>query len=213
MPGPGKMTKAQHKPAASFSGGRYAPTAWGTEPLMDLECPSGQLCQVRRPGVAGLVKAGVLDSLDSLSALVKTEHVDRVEKGKDPHVTAEEIRALANNKAGLISAMNLADQIAVYCVTQPKLEPVPLVRNPVTGEPELDDDMQPIEIPLEGRARTRLDDPSVPLVYVDQVDLMDKMFILQFVVGGVTDLESFREGFTETLGGLESEPEVQVPAE
>ena len=199
MPGPGKP----RKPAASFSGGSYAPTAWGREALMDLECPSGQLCQIRRPGVAGLVKAGVLDSIDSLSAIVSTDHIDRVEKGKDPHVSAEEVRALASNKEGLLKALDLADKVAVYCVVQPPLTPVPLVRNPVTGEPELDDDMRPIEVPLEERERGR--------VYVDQVDLEDKMFILQFVVGGVTDVESFREGLAEVVGGVESQSEVSLP--
>jgi hypothetical protein len=181
------------------NGSKYAPTAWGGESLIDLEVPSGQMCQVRRPGVTGLVKAGVLDSLDSLTSIVSVEHVDRVEKGKDPHVSQEQIQALARNKTGLIKAMQLADKVTLYCVVQP------LVKNPVTGEPELDDDMLPIEIPLEGRAPGR--------IYVDQVDLMDKMYILQFVVGGVTDLEQFRTEFRETVGGLETQPEVQEAAE
>jgi hypothetical protein len=207
MPGPGKP----RKPAASLSGGKYAPTSWASETLMDLQCPSGQLCQVRRPGVAGLVKAGVLDSLDSLSSLVKTDHIDRVERGLDPHVSAEEVQALARNKDGLVKALALADKVAVYCVTQPKLSEIPLVRNPVTGEPELDDDMLPMEIPLEGRVSLKTHTPET--VYVDQVDLGDKMFILQFVVGGVSDLESFREGLAQTVGGLDAKPDVPLSAE
>lgn len=191
MPGPGKP----QKPAAQFSN-KYAPTKWGGEVLMDLEVPSGQLCQVRRPGITGLIKIGVLDSLDSLSGIVKSDHIDRVEAGKDPQVTAEDMRELAKSKVGLLRAVELANKVTLAVVVQPALAPVPLVRNPVTGEPELDDDMRPIEIPLEGR------DPA--LTYVDQVDLMDQMFILQFVVGGVTDLEQFRKEFGETLGSLEA---------
>lgn len=212
MPAQGKP----RKPAAKFSGGRYAPTQWGQEVLMDLECPSGQRCQVRRPGVTGLVKAGVLDSIDSLSAIVKTEHIDRVEQGKDPHVSQQEIAELARNKEGLLKAVDLAARVAVYVVTQPKLSPVPFVLNPVTKEPELDDDMRPIEVPIEDRQRSRFDpetNETLPIIYVDQVDLMDQMFILQFVVGGVTDLESFRTGIAEAVGGLEDQPEVSLPAE
>jgi hypothetical protein len=210
MPGPGKPRKPG-RPAASFSGGRYAPTAWGAETLMDLECPSGQTCQVRRPGITGLVKAGVLDSIDSLSSIVKTDHIDRVERGVDPHVSAEEVAELARNKDGLLKALDLADTVACYCVVQPKLLPIPLVLNPVTREPELDDDMRPIEVPLEQRKRA--DDEGNPFIYVDQVELEDKMFILQFVVGGVTDLESFRTGLTETMGSVDAQPEVPMPAE
>lgn len=194
MPGPGKP----RKPEAVET--KYAPTKWGGEFLVDLEVPSGQLCQVRRPGITGLIKIGVLDSLDSLSGIVKSDHIDRVEAGKDPHVTAEEMRELAKSKDGLLRAVELARKVTLAVVVQPPLAPVPLVRNPVTGEPELDDDMRPIEIPLEGRDRT--------LTYVDQVDLMDQMFILQFVVGGVTDLEEFRKEFSETLGSVEAQPDV-----
>jgi hypothetical protein len=195
--------KRRTRPAVKAN--KYAATSWGSENLMDLTVPSGQTCQVRRPGVTGLIKAGVLDSLDSLSSIVTTDHIDRVEKGKDPHVTAEDMKALSRNKDGLLRAVELADKVTLYCVVQPPLSPIPLVRNPVTGEPELDDDMRPIEIPLEGR------EPGH--IYVDQVDLTDKMFILQFVVGGVADLEQFREGFGETLGSMDDITEVQATAE
>jgi hypothetical protein len=215
MPAQGKLPKTG-RPAAQFSGGRYAPKQWGQEVLMDLECPSGQRCQVRRPGITGLVKAGVLDSIDSLSAIVKTEHIDRVEQGKDPHVSQQEIAELARNKDGLLKAVDLAAKVTVHVVTQPKLTAVPLVLNPVTGEPELDDDLRPIEMPIEDRPKTRFDPETnepVQIIYVDQVDLMDQMFILQFVVGGVTDLESFRSGIAEAVGGLEGGTEVPLPAE
>lgn len=179
---------------------KYAPKTWGRETLVDLEVPSGQLCQVRRPGITGLVKAGVLDSIDSLSAIVQTDHIDRVEKGADPHVSREQVKALARNKDGLLKALDLCDKITLFCVTQPQLSPIPLVTDPVTNEPVIGDDGRPLEVPLEGR--------NPALIYVDQVDLMDKMFILQFVVGGVTDLEQFREELGGLMGDLESEPEV-----
>lgn len=202
MPAQEKPSKVSARPAVARN--RYAPTAWGRETLMDLEVPSGQFCQVRRPGITGLIKAGVLDSIDSLSGIVSAEHIDRVEKGVDRHVTKEQMQALSKSKDGLLKAVDLANKVTLFCVVQPALLPIPLVRNPVTGEPELDDDMRPIEIPKEGRA---------PGIYVDDVDLMDQMFILQFVVGGVTDLEQFRSEFDDLVGGLESQPDVPEATE
>lgn len=55
------------------------------------------------------------------------------------------------------------DAVTLYCVVQPELHPVP-----------------------EGER-----DPS--LLYVDEVDMDDKMFIFQWAVGGTRDLESFRQ--------------------
>lgn len=160
---------------------KYAPKAWGKEVLVDLPCPSGQLCQVRRPGIPGLIKAGILDSLDSLTGLVQTEHIDRVRKGE---IKAEDMQDLAKNKDKLLQAMTLADKVVCYAVVQPKVLP----------DPE------------EGAER----EPGA--IYVEDIDLTDKMFIFQFVVGGVSDLEQFRKEFGETLGSLENVADVPGPA-
>lgn len=60
--------------------------------------------------------------------------------------------------------LKLMDAVTIYCVVEPKVAPVPLV-----GE-ERDED----------------------ILYVDEVDLEDKMFIMQYAVGGTKDLERFR---------------------
>ena len=51
---------------------KYAPTTWGSElgGAEDLTVPSGQTCLVRRPGVQGLMEAGILHDLDTLTAEV-----------------------------------------------------------------------------------------------------------------------------------------------
>lgn len=160
----------------SKKSGKYAATTWGGEILVDLECPSGQLCQVRRLGANGLMRAGLLDSLDSLTGLVQTEHIDRVKRGESTEVDTEAVKALVANKDKLEEAFLLADKVVIACVAQPELTPVP-------------------------------EDPDAPrdpeLVYVDAVDLVDKMFIFQFVMGGSQDLQQFRTGLGKTMAGLE----------
>lgn len=187
---------------------KYAATQWGVELTIDLTCPSGQLCLVRRPGVTGLIRAGILDSLDALTGIVQTDHIERVKSGKDPSITSEDIQALAQDKEALMAALDLADKVVEYVVLQPSaLRPV--VRNeqgrPVVERLQMPPDKdhktewtREVETPLPDADR-------VPgQVYTDMIDLIDRMFIFQFVVGGVSDLERFREEFGQTLGSLEA---------
>lgn len=60
--------------------------------------------------------------------------------------------------------VELADNITIYCVVEP-----PVFAPPAAGE-----------------ARDK------DTLYVDEVDIDDKMFIFQFAVGGTKDLEQFR---------------------
>jgi hypothetical protein len=185
---------------------KYAATAWGGEHLIDLEMPSGQLAQVRRPGVSGLIKAGLLDSLDTLTALVKTEHMDRVKTGKPttPDITSEDISALTKDKDRLLAALDLMDKVVEYVVVQPEVLR-PIERDefgvPVLlwkGKLNEDSSEKMEEIPLADKDRV------AGQVYTDMVDPTDKVYIFQFVVGGVRDLEQFRQEFGETLGSMES---------
>lgn len=200
---------------------KYKPTAWGAEALMDLELPSGQLCEVRRPGVTGLITAGLMDSLDSLTGIVQTEHVERVNKGEEVKLTRDDVKAFTGDKDKLRTAMDLMDKILEYVVTQPSVLR-PVVRDDRTGKPILRpkvdrDSGEPVfekdgttavleEVPLEER------DYVPGQVYTPMVDLMDKTYIFQFVVGGVSDLQQFRQEFGASLGSLGLGEAVSVPA-
>jgi hypothetical protein len=195
--------------------------SWGQEVLIDLELPSfdeddqPNVVLVRRPGVAGLVKAGILDSLDSLTGIVQTEHIDRVaraERGKTT-ITAEDVKDLASNKEQLLRAMELADRVVEYVVVEPHVLR-PVVRDE-RGKPvvekhaRLADAEHPSEW-IEEREIPLPDDQRVEgQIYLDVVDLMDKMYIFQFVVGGVSDLERFREEFGESLASMGPVEDVQ----
>jgi hypothetical protein len=183
---------------------KYALSTWGREPLTDLEMPSGQLAQVRIPGVTGLIKAGLFDSLDTLTSLVQTEHIDRVTKGESTTITPEQIKMLSQDAGKMVAAIDLMDRVVEYVVVQPKvLRPV---ERDEEGKPlllwkgKLDDAGEQVmeEIPLPDDKR----EPGVG--YTDLIDPTDKVYLFQYVVGGVRDLETFRKEFQETLGGLES---------
>jgi hypothetical protein len=76
--------------------------------------------------------------------------------------------------------LEVVDKVTCYVVIQPAVMPVP------EDGAERDDEF----------------------VYIDQVDLEDKMFILNFAVGGTRDLERFRQEVGESLRGLAPVPDV-----
>jgi hypothetical protein len=162
---------------------KYAPNVWlnnGLGAVEDVILPSGQLVMLRRPGVEGLAKAGVLNNLDSLSALISEKHVQRV-NGKQQ----VNMQTLLSDDDNMAQVQHVVDRVACYCVVKPEVKMTP---NDVTRR-----------------------EPGV--VYADMVDLLDKMFILNYVVGGTRDLESFRGELKHVLGGVAAEPAVQGAAQ
>lgn len=191
MPSPKKSKKpADHQTKST----RYG-ASWKS-PLHDLELPSGEMCQVKRPGVQGLIKAGVLHSLDTLTSIVQTETIPKAE-GKP---VKSDIAAIVEDPEKFGTMMSVVDKIAMFVVTQPELvtnlrpvldeEDKPVVKD---GEPVLE------EIPLNEREEG--------IVYIDYVDDNDKMFIMQYAVGGSADLTEFREKTKALVGGVPAREE------
>lgn len=176
----------------------YAPSVWGqslgTLGAEDIVCPSGQLALVKRPGVEGLITAGVLHDVDSLTGLVDSKHVRRV-KGK-PEV---DVKSLMKDGEQLVKVLDVIDHVIVHIVIKPTISPIW----------EQDEDGK--ETPLspekieEGRKKG--------LIYVDQVDITDKMFLFNYAVGGTRGLERFRQQSEQLLDGMEVESDVEGDAE
>lgn len=92
---------------------------------------------------------------------------------------------LAEDEDMLKQILDFADAACVHSVLQPKVLPVP--------PPE--------------------DDRIAGVLYVDRVDPADKMFILQWVVGGTHDLERFREQSADALGVVGAVEDVEPETE
>lgn len=170
-------------PSTADLSDRYAPSAWlagGVGTTEELVTPTGQLCLVRRPGVQGLMKAGILQNVDTLSAIVSEKHIKRVE-GK----VEIDASSFMNDEERMAEVMRVVDKVVCYCVVKPEVQTTP-------------DDV------------TRRQNG---VIYADMIDLMDKMFIFQYIVGGTRDMESFRGQFDELLGGLATGEAVPGAAE
>lgn len=97
---------------------------------IELKLPSGHTCLVVRPGVQGLIKARLLDSLDQLTTIVQADHID----ANNPKAMASAVSALSADPKRLLEAMELMDKVMCHVVVDPK------VLMPPSEEDERDED-------------------------------------------------------------------------
>ncbi len=151
----------------------YAPSQWGSstsEGVADVIMPSGQLAQLRKPGVQGLMAAGVLHKIDSLTALVDQKHIQRV-KGRPDSLNVEK---LMEDSETIQEVLHTVDRVVCYAVVQPAVVMTP---NDVTSR-------------VQG------------VVYTDMIDIDDRMFIMNYAVGGTADAEQFRIERDQAMGNI-----------
>lgn len=181
MPGKGKSTK----PNKYTLGKKKA----STDGLFDVDLPSGETCQAKRPGVPGLIELGLLDSFDDLTAFVQIEHIDpKTARGQkvSPEQARDAAIAIMKDPDKLAKMLHLVDRVVVGIVTQP------IVWIDYQQKDESDE-------AWEKRQAKAQEDEAVA---VRDIDLDDKMFLLNWAVGGTSDLKAFRQGSQELMGNL-----------
>lgn len=147
---------------------------------VDVELPSGNVAKIRQIPMPTLLADGLFP--DSLAGFVRD--AINVDKPK------EEVQKEANEQLGkmvqepekMAEMFSLFDKITVLAVVEPVVTAAP------ENEADRDDD----------------------LLYADEVDLEDKMFIFNFCVGGSKDLERFRTESASAMGSLAAVEGVQA---
>lgn len=141
--------------------------------LQDVELPSGHTCQVKAVGMETLIKKGMIPN-DLLGIIQKALDNNQGKKNEALKKLEQQklLDELLEDRAKLSAVFDLADVITVECVVQPKVLPAP--EHSENRDPEL--------------------------LYVDEVDMEDKMFIFNFVVGGTKKVGEFREELASTVG-------------
>lgn len=155
----------------------------------ELELPSGNTVKAKRPGLPSLLNGGILP--DELTPIVRK--MISSNKGEKPEEEIDE-QTFLDDPQKLQLIMDAYDRIWVECVKDPdtlwhrrEVEQ----ENAEPGAPRVFEDIP------EGERNE--DD-----LYTDEIDMTDKLFVFQYVVGGTRDLRSFREQFGERLAGLEA---------
>jgi hypothetical protein len=167
-------SKGSNFEVSSVQGWKKSSEAKGlTGKPIPLEVPSGNVALVRPVGLQVFFELGMIPN--TLLTIMGTI-LDKAKGGKK--VSEREVnKALEGIQADperIVDIIRMADAITVHCVIQPQVEPVP------ERGVERDEDT----------------------LYVDEVDLEDKMFIMNFAFGGARDLEPFRTKLTKHVGSV-----------
>lgn len=148
-----------------------------------LPLPSGNVCLIRNPGLGVFIEQGLIPN--SLLPIVEKA----IGEGKG--IAPKQAKELAADPEMLKDMGRLTNEVVCYCVLKPVVLPVPTKAQEDDPEPERD--------------------PNA--LYVDELDLTDKMFIFQWVVGGTRDTERFREQSADAVAALADVADVDDSAE
>lgn len=133
--------------------------------------PSGNVALCNRPGLDSFLRLGLIPN--SLMGIVQRS-IQEAQKGKE--VTAkkmqDEMNKLMEDPTKLADVLDFADKVVCFICVSPKV-------------------LMP---PPEGEAR----DENV--LYADEVDMDDKMFLFQWAVGGTESVDTFREESGANVG-------------
>lgn len=150
----------------------------------ELTLPSGQTCLAKRLGMEGLIEAGVLAEADSLSATVD-KHVRKVRGGKG-RADGNELNeaSLMKDRETMRAIITLADKALPVIVESPSVK----LHYTTDGKGNT------IMIPLADR------EPGQ--VYTDMIGLEDKVFLFEWAVGALANLQTFRDQPPADVAGV-----------
>lgn len=188
------------KPAAArpvTSAGAWK-SASGTKPG-PLTVPSGNVCLVRRPGLTTFMAQGLIPN--SLLPLLQ-QAADG--KGIDDATMQKGLGEVARDPKKLQDMLRMADAVTIHCVVEPT------VRWHTWTE---DDVQQGLCGPAEVDQLIPYDRRDEDLLYADEVDEEDKMFILSWAMGGDRSVDTFREEQAQLVESLSAGQDVGNDAE
>ncbi len=160
----------------------------------ELEVPSGNVALVRPVGMQAFLDRGMIPN--SLREIA----MEAIKGKKKMDLKVEDL-----DEEQITNMISLFDSVTVYCVIKPEVETVPLWTSEDAEDGNCSADAVGLPVPMRQR------DPD--LLYVDEVDLPDKMFIFQFACGGTRSVEQFREEYARSMERVLGEQNVEEDAE
>lgn len=186
MPTPNKITAQTNSKRQARKDAKPVTSAsdWKRESAgYPLEVPSGNVALVRPVGMQAFLRKGIVPN--SLREIA----MEAIQRKKAPEIKVEDLAP-----EQIEDMLDLFDAVTVFCTVEPKVLPAP---KDETGEVIAFDDR---------------DDPGNAL-WVDEVDLEDKVFIFQYACGGTRNLESFRAEYNRRLESISGVPHLAQDAQ
>lgn len=187
----------------------------GIEQTEELELPSGNVCLVRRVGPEVFLSQGLLP--DSLTAEV--ERAVHGKKGLPPST----LKKMATDPNQIADMMLMMDRILCFAVVDPKVKmPPSCVKKLMQMTKDSSHEIVCGEYANHARHTDRENiafheyepgsrDPDI--LYADEVVLDDKVFIMNFVVGGTRDFDKFRQEREGIMASISTGEDVEGKAE
>ena len=190
-------TTPKQDPNAPITSASEWKAASGVRPV-PLTVPSGKTCLVKKPdGLEMFLGEGYVPN--ELMSIVQESIEGKTE-------SAEAVASQVQDNPDMIKAMfKMIDSIVVHCVVEPRVQPVPVVTADVPGAWTDQALFLSYKVGEVIPPHLRPDDDAL---YVDYVDMSDRMFIFNYAVSGVTDFESFREEQNAVLASVLSSEDV-----
>lgn len=156
----------------------------------DLPLPSGNVARVRSLDPQAFLAQGMIP--DPLSQLIRKSINNK--KGLPP----KELEKIADDPEKLTAALEMFDRVLVHVVLEPAVQmPPPCEECGVyANTPQHRDQTHESYHAYREGAR------NGEVLYADEVDMGDKMFIFQWCLGGTKDLEKFRGEQAAIVGSL-----------
>jgi hypothetical protein len=163
-----------------------------------------------------------MGAADTLTAYVGKEYIRKV-RGARGKADAEEInvKALMKDPDALGRIVKMVDTVTPLVVVEPEV-----IRHfvdiEVDGKPDTrkipDDERVCRECGIMRRdhstgEQSRHKHAWTSAIYTDMIGMEDKMFLFNFALSGVRDVESFREASDAAMGTVEDGEGLQVPTE
>jgi len=158
----------------------------------EVTTPSGQTCRAKKMSIEAMIQAGLLAEADAVTALV-SKHLAKpkakAKKGPTPPKNAEseiDIPSLMKDPKAVSEMIAMVDKIVPHIVVSPavKLHYMETTVGKTTVTKKLTE---------EQREEMRQENPDVMIVFTDQIDLADKMWLFDWAAGGLGSMLAFRE--------------------
>lgn len=196
--------------------GPTSAAAWkSSSGIEEVEVPSGNVALVKRVGPEAFLSSGIVP--DTLTPLI--DEAVRDKKGLPP---AQVAKTLTDDPESLPAMIDMMNRVVAYAVIQPHVETVPdciAVIKVKKGKTEVEEtcgktvsDKLHAQGNEEGHRFIEGErDPD--LLYADEVSLEDRVFIMNYAVGGTRDLARFRSEYGESVARVSDEQGLEDEAE
>lgn len=169
----------------------------------EMELPSGNTALLRSIKPEAFLESGMIP--DPLAGMIQQAISSK--RGLPP----AKMNEIASDPKKLAAAMEMFDRALVYCVVEPEVQMPPLCIHTDEEHPEpcgyLYTSGDGVHISRKHPDFHKyVEEPRDPeVLYADVVDMTDKQFIFQWAIGGVSDVDRFREELRASVDALQAE--------